>query len=823
MKRVLAVAVVSLLLLPGVAAAQREPEPAGPLADMRVQLQGPVPAPLVGTSFKLVYTVANDGPEAATDASLSQYIPGELAIQSASSSDGSECTFGETAGPTTAEPPPPPPSTAPAAEDGSTSGGGYGSPGYYGDAVSCLFGTMSSGSSTVVTLDLRRVGARETYTSAWVGSSLNDPAYENNYVDLQLAADTSEPADVGVTIDSPKSPEVGGNFDYTLTVTNKGPEPARGTTLFNPIGYGLTFVSASPVRDGDSCAVNDYSDPDVATPDYGGYSELLCELAALAPGSSASIHVTVTRASAYEIWNSASVQTTNYDPNYENDYAYSVIAADPSVTSDLTIRMNGPGTTPLVGETFSLTATVSNGGPAPSGDTWLSISLASGIDFVSASEGCTYNDYGAWPVADAPESAPTAGGDAYYPIGPGSVYCTVGRIDPGSTVGFEITLTRTAAREIWTSGWTYSSNHDPNYDDNYTDVVIAPDTSKPADVSLTMTAPQKPEVGSDFAFTIAATNHGPSPAENVRVENYLPYGVDLRGVTSDDASDSCTFQEDRYDSPPPGSEMPAYFGLRLVTCDLGTLDPGATGTVSVDVTRTSEYEIWNSAWVSTSNYDENYENDYASTIVEGEPYPGACPLAGTAEGTDGSDQIVIGPCYAETAGGADSVEMLPPSAGDSGANTGAGRDTINVNLTSGSSTQRSIEVNSGPGADLVRISVAPGAGNATIYVAAGRGNDRIEIGSVIAATGLKIVVLGQRGDDDIVASNGSTSGSIFSGFTLKGGSGIDLLNGGPGDDLLSGGRNRDRLYGELGDDILRGGPAVDLCRGGPGDNRLRDC
>ena len=825
MRRLAILCVTALIAVAGPAAAQKEPEPSGALADLQIKLQGDVPAPLVETTFQFVYEIKNAGPDAASGAVFSQYIPGELKIESASSTRG-PCTFGDPPGPTTAEPPPPSPSAAPTPEDGAVSDGGGGagsvSPGYYGDYVTCDLDTMASGANAMVNLELRRVGARESYTNAWVGSNLNDPNYENNYVDLPIPADTSNPADVQVTIDSPTSPDVGSRFTYRLRVRNNGPATSRGTTIFNPIGYGLSFVSATPLRSEDECELIDYSTPEVAAPDYGGYSELYCQLGPLENGNTSTVDVTVERASAYEIWNSASVQSINYDPDYENDYTYSVIAADPSVTSDLRVQMSGPNDTPLVGETFPLSITVGNNGPAAVGDTWFSLYFSPGADIIGLPESCASN-FGHWPTADAPEAAPSPEGEPYYPIAPDGVYCTIGGIASGASHELNITLERTSAREVWASGWVSASNHDPNYDNNYRDLVIEPDKSNPADVAVTMTAPTKPDVGSDFQFTLTVGNGGPATAENVVVTDYLPYGVDFKQASSDGPSDTCVFSEDRYDIPPPGSSAPAFFGLREVRCELGSLAMDESATITIDVTRTSEYEIWNSAWATTSNYDDDYENDYASVLVEGEPYPGACPADGTIDGSGGDDALIIGPCEADTAGGADSIEMLPPSAGNSGASTGAGPDTINVNLSTGSDDPRTITVDSGAGADIIRIQVAPGAGNATIRVRAGAGDDVIEVDAPAGSQNLRIVILGGGGNDQVNAASDPASSGLFPGLTARGGPGVDLLHGGPGNDVLSGGRNRDRLYGNLGNDTLRGGAAYDVCRGGPGTNKTFDC
>ena len=85
-----------------------------------------------------------------------------------------------------------------------------------------------------------------------------------------------------------------------------------------------------------------------------------------------------------------------------------------------------------------------------------------------------------------------------------------------------------------------------------------------------MTAPEKPDVGSDFDFTITATNNGPSDANNVVLSDYVPYGTEFRSVTSSDSSDICEFKdypewatpaEEGRDSLMPASSLPGGHGF----------------------------------------------------------------------------------------------------------------------------------------------------------------------------------------------------------------------------------------------------------------------
>lgn len=798
------VAGLSLLLPLSISARASDPS-----ADIAVTLQSPPTTPLVGSTFQLVYTVKNLGPDPAADASFSDYISEELELQSVDPS--ASCGPDQPA----AQAYPPPSASSGGGVTGPSSGGGS-------SGVTCALGTMQPGAEVTVTLTLRRVGARETYNSAWVSTSTSDTDYDNNYADLYIDADTSNPADVGVAFEGPANADVGADFSFKLVVSNNGPSAADGTSVIDPIPDGLDLISAEPLRVGDSCTTTNDGW-------YGGAPQLTCDFASIGSGGSAAIRVKVTRASAYEIWNSAWVRTANYDDNYDNDYTSFAFPADPSVTSDIAVRLNGPLDTPLVGDTFDLKVHVRNDGPRAAGDVWVSDYLPPGVQFqdVAPADACAYNDPGGYPMTAGPATAaPQPGGDSYYPVYAGGVYCSLGSIGSGEGKTVTITVTRTNAREIWNSAWASSSNFDPNNDNNYGELYLSPDKTHPADLAVSLGAPDNPPVGSAFDYQIQVTNNGPSAADGVIVGDYVPFETDYKGWAGSDSNDTCSFVDYPYAQPQAyDASSPGYYGSRELRCDLGTLDPGASATITLTVTRNSEYEIWNSAWVSGTNYDSNYENDYSSVLVQGKSYDYGCPPSGPYAGTGGSDQVVVGACPVSTKGGADTITAAPGSGAGGDIRSGAGSDTIALNLTAGDAEPRTIAVHAGRGADNISLSAPQGHLNTKVVLYGGSGDDSFSINVPPGAFGLHVVVHG-RGGNDRVTWRRPASVTQFSrgrGMYVRGGSGSDLLQGGDLNDIMRGGRGRDRLYGGLGGDRLAGGPAPDVCFGGPGRDIRRSC
>ena len=778
-------------------------------ADLALDVAGPAVTPLVGDLFEVTLTVVNNGPSTAEEVFVSNYVPPELEVRSAVPTDPAASCAQDGTYPEDKPQPASSPTTEP--------GGVGSSPGFYGGGVSCDLGSLAPGARSVVKVTMERVGARETYISASVSSIQEDPAYDNNYEDLFLSADRSHPADVGVTVAGPKAPEVGATFQYVVSVTNRGPSRAQDVRLTDS-GGGVRLLGWSSSDPTDTCAAG-MDDPS------NGYFSLECELGSLEPGASTTVNLSVERATAFEVYSSAYVTTANLDENYDNDYGDHVVAADPSVTSDLLIRTTPPAQTPLVGETFTTVFTVSNSGPSQAGDVWVSDYLTEGLEFVSVApaDKCSYNSYDRYPYADGPTAAPEGkAGDAYYPISPSGLYCNLGSLASGSSSTIEVTLKRTKARELWNSAWVSSSNHDPMYENNYAEMQLAPDKTNPADLSASVSAPDNPAVGSDLDVTMSVTNNGPSQADAVELSTYLPYGLDFKSVTPE----GCKISDAGGPEPlAPEDSKPAYYGNREIMCDFGSVPSGESRSATITVTRSSEYEIWISAWATGANYDENYDNDYATALIQGKPYPGACPMGGgSIEGTQGSDTIVIGDCAIDTKAGNDSVEAAPSSqGGNSAIRTGRGSDNISVVLNTSSETRRRILVEAGRGRDTITLTAAPGIGNATVILNGNAAEDNIVLDLNPGAAGLRVVVRGQDGADTVVAASKGESSDAMPGVTILGGGGRDILEGGDGNDIVFGGASADRLFGGLGDDDLDGGLGSDLCRGGPGSDSARRC
>jgi uncharacterized repeat protein (TIGR01451 family) len=113
---------------------------------------------------------------------------------------------------------------------------------------------------------------------------------------------------------APAAPLVGQDLAFTLTVTNRGPNPAPGVVVTDPLPGGVMFVSAVPSQG--SFALNNGS--------------LRCDLGRLAPGASATIVVRVRPTAPGPVTNTARVSGALPDPVPGNDVATATATAVPA-------------------------------------------------------------------------------------------------------------------------------------------------------------------------------------------------------------------------------------------------------------------------------------------------------------------------------------------------------------------------------------------------------------------------------------------------------------------------------------------------------------
>jgi uncharacterized repeat protein (TIGR01451 family) len=428
------------------------------------------------------------------------------------------------------------------------------------NTLSCAFGDLVSGASASVHVTSGTAFAScGTYPNTASAEATNNPT-------VQASASTSVQCpglQITKTADA-QSVSAGDPIGFTIKVSNTGAGTATGVTLDDPLpaGAGVSW-SINPAVQG--CSIS------------GSPQSLSCALGDLAPGASATVHVTSATANvscgAYP--NTATAQATNH----------AAVQASASTTvncPNLTIQKTADA--PLVdsGNNIGFTITVSNTGAGVAKSATLNDPLPTGAGI-------------AWSIN------PAYGGQGTCGISANTLSCAFGDLAPQASVSIHITSGTTVDTPCTT----------------YTNVASAQASNNPvvhASASTTLQCPalhimktaDAPTVnsGDPIGFTITVSNSGAGSANGVTLTDPLPGGNGIDWSISPAYSGQGT------------CSITGAAPNQLLNCSFGSLAPNAS--VSVHVTSATVQAICttyiNTAVAAASNAPS--ESAEASTTVQ---------------------------------------------------------------------------------------------------------------------------------------------------------------------------------------------------------------
>ncbi|MDR2967216.1 MAG: DUF11 domain-containing protein [Methanobacteriaceae archaeon] len=424
-------------------------------------------------------------------------------------------------------------------------------PSYNPGTGNWYIGNLNAGDTITLTI-LATVNRTGTITNfANVTGEIYDTNLTNNYANATISTLTADLA-INKTV-SNSTPNFRDNINYTIIVTNKGPNDASGVFVVDILPDGLIFVSASP--------------------NIGSYNHTtgIWNIGNLMVNQEVTLTITVTVNKTGTITNFANVTGNEKDENLTNNEANMPINV-PSAT-DLAINKVVSNSTPTLGDNITYTLIVTNNGPDNATKVNVTDILPDGLLFVSASS-ATYD-----PVTRV-------------------ITWNIGDLDAGESVTLTIVVTVTKTGNITNFVNVIGAEYDIDLSNNDANVTIRAVEPRivgvtDADLAITKTVNNSsPYLGDTITYTITVTNNGPDNATGVKVVDILPDGLLFVSAS-----------QGTYD-PTTG------------IWNIGILNNGASIILNIIVIVNKIGKITNKATVTGNENDTNNQNDNSSVTIE---------------------------------------------------------------------------------------------------------------------------------------------------------------------------------------------------------------
>ena len=314
---------------------------------------------------------------------------------------------------------------------------------------------------------------------AHVYNDTRDPIPDNNEDNEQT--NIIYMADLGISKSASTSAVYPGEYlEYTLDITNNGPDAATNVKVSDNLPDKVTFNYAIPSPDSISGSVYRW---DYSSIGSGGSIQII-------------INVTINDDETGTIINNANVTSDTFDPVAGNNADVNQVNIGSSADLSLTKTAS---TTDLVyvGDSITYTIIVTNNGPDVAENVIIYDDIPSEVSFVSSD----------------PDFSGNSDSIYWWAIGSLDVY-------ESAQIIINVTVNNVPAGTINNIAYVTSNTHDTTPDDNDDNIQINMGSS--ADLSITKTAePDVVQPGGSLKYTIVVTNNGPDTAENVSVLDTL--------------------------------------------------------------------------------------------------------------------------------------------------------------------------------------------------------------------------------------------------------------------------------------------------------------
>ncbi|WP_253839849.1 isopeptide-forming domain-containing fimbrial protein [Actinokineospora globicatena] len=423
----------------------------------------------------------------------------------------------------------------------------------------CALGTLAQGGDRALTITAEvdpEFSDQQLDNAASVTTTVTDTDVSNN---TSLAV-TQIARIADLSIDKTLNPDPivpGDQAVFTLDVVNFGYSTATNVVITDPIGPGMTPVSATPTQG--TCAIVG--------------QVVTCTPGSIGPDGDVTVTIVVDVDPGFvpnTVSNTATVvsDVTEADPS---DNTVSIAGAAAAVT-DLGLVMTPDRPLYAPGDPISWLLTITNNGTSTAREVVLTDQLPANVGSIVVPAGCVLTT--------------------------NRVVCDLGDIAPGDTatvlIAGQVAANATAGSIVNTAS-VISSTAEQAPTDNFASSTSTVDAQVDLRVSKTVDGPIV--AGDDAVWVVAVTNAGTSAAADVVITDALPNGATYVSAT--------------------GATCTATDGV--VSCGIGTLAAGATATVrltaAIDPAVAGDTLV-NSVLATSSSDDANTADDDA---VSSEP------------------------------------------------------------------------------------------------------------------------------------------------------------------------------------------------------------
>ncbi len=475
-----------------------------------------------------------------------------------------------------------------------------------GGTVTCDVGDVPAGTTASVviafTVDAATADGTVITNTASVTANETDPDTANN--DATEETTVAQEADLAVVkVDDPDPVIAGETLTYTIDVTNNGPSLATAATLTDALDGNLSFVSATVVTGGATCAHTGEASGGTVT----------CGPADLAAGGTATIEIvaTVLASASGTVANGATATSDTADPTPSNNTGSA--STEIATLADLSITKTATPDPVVAGEQITYTLTVDNAGPSDAIATIASDVLPPSLQFNSA-------------TVTAGTGTCTHTGE----VNGGTVECDLGTLatDGGATIEVVATVDpATVALSATNAATVSSSTDDPALGDNSASVTTGIETE--ADLAVTKTSSPDPVLaGETLTSTITVTNNGPSSAASVVIDDVLDPGVAFDSATTSTGS-ACTHTGEAEGGTVQCPVGDVANGSTVTITVVGTVSPAAAGSVEDTASAasdTTDPDTADNSATATTTVDSSADLVLVSKTAAFDPAVAGLPL-----------------------------------------------------------------------------------------------------------------------------------------------------------------------------------------------------